>query len=153
MNLLSGCVQFLSVLGVIGALLVSFWQARQGARQTESLQKSVRQETYLALVHARGFYEVLLNRPDLLRAHLSSRGLRVTSTRANRRRLYALMKLDIHEGSYLSQQDGLLDERLWQALCRAMVNDFRSPEIRKVWPKVKSFYAAEFRRFAEWHLG
>jgi hypothetical protein len=146
---LSNGVQIASGAAVALALLFNASQAREGARQTKSLRASLRQGTYLALVHARGLYEVLLDRPDLLRAHLSSRGLPVTSTRANRRRLYALMKLDIHEGSFLSHRDGLLDAQLWEALCRAMMNDFRSPEIKRVWPKVSGFYAPEFGEFAD----
>lgn len=140
------CVQIVSSLMIIAAFVVN-------ARQAGSLRKDVRQKTYLAMVHARSLYDVLLSHPDLLRAHLTSRGLRVSSKRANRRRLYALLKLDIHEGSYLSRQDGLLDEELWQVLCRAMTSDFQSPELKKVWPQVRGYYRSDFADFADQYQG
>jgi hypothetical protein len=145
MKLLLDILQIFSTLGVLITIFFVVWQTR-------GLRKVARQKTYLAMVHAHGLYELLVSQPDLLRAHLAARGLRASTPRANRRRLYALMKLDIHEGSYLSHQHKLLDGRLWPALQRAMINDFQSPEVRKVWPHVRRFYAADFGEFAEEHL-
>ena len=55
-----------------------------------------------------------------------------------------MVRLDIHEANYLSYGAGQLNEERWSAWRRVLEADFSMAVFRRVWPKVKEFYARSF---------
>lgn len=144
-------IQSIAAILVFAALILNVLQLRQVTGQTEALRRSLEQAAYGSTwaTHASSRTAYFLQDPELLAWHLSSRGYETSTAEENRRRLYALVKLESHEASYLSHANGLLSSEVWNAWRTVMMEDLSVPEFRSVWGVGKQFYAASFVRFID----
>jgi hypothetical protein len=85
----------------------------------------------------------------MLRWYLSARGYRTSTHENNKRTLYVIIKLETHEGLYLSHMDGILRQSIWEAWLEVLKADLRIPEFRSTWPAAKRFYAKPFADFVD----
>jgi hypothetical protein len=145
-------IQSLSLLLVAGALIASIFQTRAVARQARQATIALQATTHQSFVHNQNASRqaFFLDHPDLLSWHLSSRGYRSTNAEENQRRLYVLIKLDIHEYNYLSFRAGHFRDDIWSGWMNVMHEDFsRVPEFREIWSVARKLYAPSFVNFIE----
>ncbi|GIG68592.1 hypothetical protein [Phytomonospora endophytica] len=146
-------VQVVSVAGLICALLISHLQnrntarqAREAADQTRAARQALERTGYQGFMRAQADWRsfTYVRDPELLRWHLQIRGYPVDTDEANRRTLYVLLKLDVHEESFLSRRSGLLDDDIWVPWQRVLDADLRVPEFISLWSFARPFYAQSF---------
>lgn len=147
-------IQSLSLLLVAGALIASIFQTRAVAHQARQATIALQATTHQSFVHNQNGSRqaFFLDHPELLSWHLSSRGYPATNEAENQRRLYALIKLDIHEYNYLSFREGHFRDDIWTGWKNVMHEDFsRVPEFREIWLVARRLYAPSFVNFIEEH--
>jgi hypothetical protein len=151
-------LQLISLIAVVVTLLATLAQTRQVARQTRelshqtrSLQGSLEQSIYQSVNSAHDEYRTALMKDDrhMLRWYLSTRGYAVSSHQENKRTLYVIIKLETHEGIYLSHIDGTLRQSVWEAWLEVLRVDLEMPHFRSTWPAAKRFYAKPFAEFVD----
>jgi len=86
---------------------------------------------------------------DLLRWYLSSRGYPTSTDEANKRRLYVLTRMDIHQLNFMNYESGFLGNEFWSAWRNVLVTDLRIPEFAELWPMLRTFYAPRFVAFCD----
>jgi hypothetical protein len=155
---LIGLLQLISFVAVVVTLLVTLAQTREVARQTRelsfqtrSLQGSLEHSIYQSVNAAHDRYRTMLMKDDrrMLNWYLSSRGYATSSHQQNKRTLYVIIKLETHEGVYLSYVDGVLRQSIWEAWREVLMADMRMPHFRSTWPTAKRFYAKPFVDFVD----
>ena len=151
-------LQLISLIAVVITLLVTLVQTRQVARQTrelayqtKSLQGSLEQSIYQSVNSAHDEYRTMLMKDDrrMLSWYLSSRGYSISSLQENKRTLYVIIKLETHEGLYLSYMDGVLRLSVWEAWQEVLKADLKMPHFRSTWPAARQFYAKPFADFVD----
>ena len=151
-------LQLISLIAVVVTLLVTLAQTRQVARQTrelsyqtKSLQGSLEQSIYQSVNSAHDEYRTMLMKDDrrMLSWYLSTRGYATSGHQANKRTLYVIIKLETHEGLYLSYADGILRQSVWEAWEEVLKADLKIPHFRSTWPAAKRFYAKPFADFVD----
>src|SRR5690349_17362401 len=149
-------IQSLSLLLVAGALIASIFQTRAVAHQARQATRALQATTHQSFVHNQNSSReaFFLDHPELLSWHLSARGYPVTNAGENLRRLYVLIKLDIHEYNYLSFKEGHFRDDIWSGWKTVIQEDFSHvPEFLEMWPVARRLYAPSFVNFIEQHYG
>jgi hypothetical protein len=138
--------QVISSIAIVVALIVNDYQVRQALRQTNVMQH----ETFGALIESSidQWSTYLLDRPELLRWFLRTRGYRASTHEENQRRLFALAKLNIHEGVLQHLLQGVREES-WIAWLNVLRADLRVDIYLDVWPNGKRFYDVGFARHVD----
>ena len=151
-------LQLISLVAVVITLLATLAQTRQVARQTgelsrqtKSLQGSLEQSIYQSVNSAHDEYRTVLMKDDrrMLSWYLSTRGYVVSGHQDNKRTLYVIIKLETHEGLYLSYTDGILRQSVWDAWQEVLRADLKIAHFRSTWPTAKRFYAKPFVDFVD----
>lgn len=151
-------IQTASLVLIAGALVVTAIQARiagrqavEAARQTAAVTASLAQAAYQHLGARHDDYRIAFFKDDpaLLRWHLAHRGCETMTDEANRRVLYILCELDVHEVAYLIHLSGALDDAAWNQWMPLLVVDLQVPEFSQIWPAVRRSYAAEFVAYVD----
>ncbi|MBG0561129.1 hypothetical protein [Actinoplanes aureus] len=93
--------------------------------------------------------EIFRDDHDLLRWYLSSRGYPTLTDEANKRRLYVLTRMDIHQLNFMNYESGFLSHEFWSAWKNVLVTDLRIPEFAELWPMLRNFYAPTFVAFCD----
>ena len=150
--------QYLSLAAVMVALFFAFRQNQQISRQT---QEASRQTSTILASLQQNAYHAMVTHPTVLRAsflredpvllawHLEARGFGPADPAQNRRRLYVLIKFDMHELNFVSHEGGLLADELWSGWQAVVETDFASPEFRECWHLTKRFYALSFVTYVD----
>ena len=136
------------------ALLLNVLQLREVARQSRALDNSMRNASYNALPGSKDDPRVtfFLDDPELLAWHLESRGFEVSTPHENKRRLYVLAKLNVHEANFVNHNARTLSDEHWQAWAQVISDDFAIPEFQEVWRKAKDLYSAPFVTYIDGHV-
>jgi len=144
-------IQAVSAVLVLVALILSILQLRAATEQTLALRQSIEEAAQTSLVGNQSDLRTLYLRDDpaLLAWYLSTRGYKCTSPEENKRRIFALVKLESHEASYLRHSKGLLDEEIWTAWKRVIELDFRMPEFREAWADARGLFVNSFMEFID----
>lgn len=149
----SDVVQVISLLAVSCALLLSFRQNREIAKQTQEATKqaatassSVRRESYQGMMgHVLDFtYNAMVRDPDLLSWFLASRGFPGVDESERCKYLFLWMRLGMHQSHYFEWAEGLISEEVWLYWRRAVQFDVESPEFEAVWKTVGDTFTGGF---------
>lgn len=165
----SDWVQLVSLVAVVAALLLNARQNREVARQTRELTRqtqeltlqnsvfltSMQQNAYLAMVTQPAELRIsfLKENPELLAWHLAARGYRPGGHTENLRRLYVLLRLDMHELNFVNHGEGLLTDDVWTGWSNVLKADFSEVEFREAWQVAKHLYAPSFVVFVDQLVG
>lgn len=152
MNLTDG-LQIISLATVAVALVFNarlYHQAviqanqttRQAAASAAMLEQGANQMMVRNHIEIRASF--LRDSPELLEWHLATRGYPTSSHSMNQRTLFALIKLETHETTFLSHLAGALSTEVWQSWTRVMEADLSLPEFYDLWPAARQFYVASF---------
>lgn len=140
-------VQSVSTLLVLIALLISLSQSRALVRQNKTMSTELSDSVYDSLMTAHislrsTFFK---DDPELLAWHLQSRGYRSTTDVDNRKRLYALVKLDLHEAIFLRHHAGAISLPVFEAWTEVLRADVGTPTFVDVWANGHRFYETTFQ--------
>ena len=125
-------------------------QTRETARQAAVATTALKQAAYQSMLAGQTEYRALyINTPSMMEWYLRSRGYDVGSEENNKRTLFALVRLNTHESTFLGHAGGLLDDDIWGGWRNVIRTDFAIPEFRSVWPRAKLFYAPSFVAFVD----
>ncbi|GII26667.1 hypothetical protein [Planotetraspora mira] len=143
--------QAVSVLVVIVALILNIMQLRALGQQNASIASSLRQTVYQALVQSNTNSRItFFNKdPALLAWHLSHRGYGASRRRMNKKRLYIIVEIELHEFNYLNYEAGLLPRHIWTAWNKVLEADFAVTEFREMWPAAREFFAPPFVAYVD----
>ena len=126
---LADAIQVITLLTVLVALGLTTWQSRQMVKQTalmvNELSDQVGDSVMQTHTHQRTTF--FLNDPDLLSWHLTSRGYTSTNPVEDKKRLYALVKLEAHELAQQRHLKGTIDESMWEGWRQVLKADLRVP--------------------------
>lgn len=151
-------LQSFSLIIVAFALLISIRQNREIARQTReianqtvALQRSLEQNSYQEANVAHDAQRMTFFKDDagMLRWYLSTRGYLTSTRKRNRKALYLIIKIEIHEGNYLNHENGTLTDAMWDAWLEVLKADIRIPDFKLIWPNAKRFLAKSFTDFVD----
>jgi hypothetical protein len=150
--------QTLSFPLVALALYVSSVQTRAAVRQTKhladqnkSLASSLTQGAHVALTRNQIDHRTMFFHDDenLLDWYLSSRGYPSSTFDANKRRLYVLTRMDMHQLNFVNYEAGFLAHDFWQSWKTVVETDLKIPEFAELWPILRNFYAPGFVKFCD----
>jgi hypothetical protein len=143
--------QAASLVAVVVALVLNILQVRALSRQNASLASSLRQTVFQAQVQAIASSRIpfLWNDPRLLAWHLSQRGYGASTRSRNKKRLYVIVEIELHEFNYLNHEAGLLPEHVWTAWSKVLEADFALADFREVWPAARTFFAPPFVSYVD----
>jgi hypothetical protein len=101
---ISDWIQTIAAVLVFLALILNVLQLRHVANQSMAFRRSLEQGAYGSLVdkHLGSRATYVINDPELLAWHLPTRGYKSTCFEQNKRRLYVLVKLELHENNFLA---------------------------------------------------
>jgi hypothetical protein len=144
-------VQIVTVPAVAAALILNAFQLREVARQTKAVGASLEQDAFHTLLVSRADLAGMFlgNDADVLRWHLGTRGYDVPSRDDAHRALFALLRLNAHQSSYLSYAAGRVGADLWTGWKNGLVADLSVPEYQALWPVARRFYATSFVAFVD----
>jgi hypothetical protein len=144
---LSAFAQIVSSAAIILALVFNGYQVRQVLRQTNFMQYDV----FGSLVETftDQWIAFFLERPSLLAWFLRTRGYETSTFEENQRRLYALAKLNVHEGIFLQRIIRGLRQESWTAWTNVLKADLELDVFREVWPNGRRFYDTGFVRHVD----
>jgi hypothetical protein len=144
---LDRATEVLTTMAVVAALMVNGYQVRQAIRQTNVMQH----EVLGALVgtFTDNWITFFLDHPDLCAWFLQTRGYAVTTVEENRRRLYALVRFNTHEGIYLQRALRGLRKQSWVAWTNVLRADLQVAEFREVWVNARRFFDLDFVRHVD----
>ncbi|GAA4572216.1 hypothetical protein [Planotetraspora kaengkrachanensis] len=148
---LADWLQIVSVPLVVVALVLNGLQAREVGRQSKALGLSLDQGAYQSLVksHTDFRFTFFYDDPEMLAWHLTTRGYPCTSEAENKRRLYVLIKIEVHEENYVKHLRGLLDSDVWDAWLNVIRADFAIPVFLEMWPPSRRYFAPAFAAFID----
>jgi hypothetical protein len=140
--------QLLSELLVVAALTLTLLQLREANRQNRAFFATFRHNG-----HVTGREDLRLTffreDPELLSWYLRSRGYETSTPMEDRRRLYILAKLNLHESRFINHQSGVLGDESWSAWLQVVRGDFALPEYREVWETARRIYSSSFVAFID----
>jgi hypothetical protein len=150
-------IQIATLASVAIALILSLLQNRQILRQTRELAKqssmlveTIEYSSYQATVAGDvSLSNLAAESPELLRWHPAARGYSVGSNAANRKVLFAIVRLNAHEGNFLAHDTGRLNDDIWIPWSRVLETDMTIAEYRAVWPNARNFFAASFVSYVD----
>ena len=147
-------IQTGSLLLVSVALIVNAFQLRHASKQSAALAQTLNQSAYGSMVTnaTEAWHNFFSNDPALLAWHLSARGYKTSTPAINKRRLYAIVKLEEHEYNYRANEQGFLAVDVWQAWHNVMEVDFSIYEFQEIWPTAKRFYASSYVQYVDRHF-
>ena len=139
-------LQVLSTTAAVIALFVLIMQARDGAKQTGAMRSelAIRQSTWLAQAYIDHRTQFFQHDSDLLAWYLRGRGYRSTGAFEDRKRLYALTTLDLHESIHVQHANGTVSDDVYDAWRRILLTDLGMPIYRDVWENGAKFYEPNF---------
>jgi len=148
---MSQIAQYVSLIGLIAALVISLGQSRAATRQSTAATAALQQSSSHELVrYSADFpYMALRDDPDLLAWFLETRGFPAGDAVTNKRYHFLFVRLDIHSGIHDAYRDGLLSEAAWNDWLRSMRLDLVTPEGRLVWRTTADLYSPAFRAQVE----
>jgi hypothetical protein len=94
--------------------------------------------------HSEQHATFFLRDPEMLAWYLRARGYESSNELDNRKRLYAITKLDFHESIYARYQEGLLPEGLWIGWRNVLLQDLVLPVFAETWQNGHRFYDPAF---------
>jgi hypothetical protein len=143
----SDIIQLITTIFVGLALALGLWQGRQMLKQTIASSGQLFNEVNYSLAQAHTNLRVVFfqNDPELLAWYLESRGYGSSTPFENRKKLYALVKLDTHEEIHLGHRRGLLTEPMWRGWLQVLRTDLSVPVFADVWENGAKFYEASFQ--------
>ena len=126
-------------------------QTRFSAMQSKNVANSLAQTAHMALTrnqmdHRSAFFR---DDPELLEWYLSSRGYPTSTYEQNKRRLYVLTRMDVHQLNFLNHESGFLADDFWTAWRKVISTDLEIPEFVELWPIVRTYYAPGFVAFCD----
>ncbi|GIF20595.1 hypothetical protein BJ973_001499 [Actinoplanes tereljensis] len=126
-------------------------QTRFSATQSRHVADSLAQNAQIALTRNQTDHraEFFRDDPELLEWYLSSRGYPTSAYENNKRSLYVLTRMDIHQLNFLNYESGFLANEFWGAWKNVVVTDLEIPEFADLWPTVRTFYAPGFVAFCD----
>ena len=131
-------------------LIVSVVQLRNVAIQARTAVATLEQSSQTALHASENDLAVLyLNEPEVMRWHFESHGFDAMTTDQAKILTFVLLRLGIHEASFLSNTKHGLSADAWQAWERVIIADFKIKEYREAWKVVRLFYAPAFSRHVD----
>ncbi|MEU4245676.1 hypothetical protein [Actinoplanes sp. NPDC026619] len=146
----SDWIQFASLLGLVLALFFNYLQSRHISRQTEHQAATTKQATLQGLLaFQNGMAEAIFHDPELAAWHLGAKGIVVSSDLEARKIAFIFLRLNAHEGFFLSHRRGELDEQFWIGWKQTIAADFTVEEYRRTWTVARNYYAPAFARFIE----
>lgn len=154
----SNIAAFAAIILALFSLLFVFLGSRSKSRSSETTTEprtDLDQRTgYLSFMRSQADWRsfTYVGDPALLRWHLEIRGYPVGDNDANRRTLYVLLKLDVHEETFLNHRNGCLDDDIWVPWQRVLRADFTVPEFIDLWPIAKPFFAQSFVAHVDEHI-
>ncbi|MEV6305290.1 hypothetical protein AB0M02_38160 [Actinoplanes sp. NPDC051861] len=148
---LADILQILTFLAVLAALVLSYLQVRHVSRQSRIAATALERGAYHALVsNQREVTAVLLrDDPEMLCWHVEGRGFRVRDEAEAKRALYVLMRLNTHEGMFLSWRSGVAGDERWAAWRNVIAGDLAMPGFKGYWAECRLLYTASFARFID----
>jgi hypothetical protein len=143
-------IQLASLVGLVLALFLNWLQFRHIARQTEHQAASTRQATLQGLLSFQnGLSEAVFRDSELAAWHLSAKGFTISSDEEAKRIAFVFLRLNAHEGFFLSHRRGELDEQFWIGWERTIEADFTVEEYRRTWIIARNYYAPDFVDFID----
>ena len=148
---ISDWLQFASLLVVAVALLLTIRQIHEMSVQNHSMLKSLEQNSYKRLIQTNTTQRTAYLKDDaeLLSWHLRTRGYATGKHDQNKRTLWLLVRLDVHEENYLEYLRGMLQESVWLPWVEVMRADFAVAEFPRVWANARRFFSDQFVRLVD----
>jgi low affinity Fe/Cu permease len=152
-------IQVATLTTVAIALIISLSQNRQLIRQTREMARqtgeiarqtritvaTIELSSYQSMIAGDGtLAQLAIGSAEMIRWHLAACGYPVGSDFSNKRALFAIMRLNAHEGNFLAHLAGNLNDDIWIPWSRVLKRDLAIPEYRAIWPNARSFFATSF---------
>src|SRR5439155_4781883 len=140
----SDWIQAISLAAVAAAVVISAVQLRHSSRQTALATRALEQAIHDLRANAvTQLSTLLLAEPEVLAWHLRVRGYPDWAAN-DRRTMFALLRLQIHEQSHLDSLGRQPDVHTQAAWTEALRRDLADPFYRRLWPSAREMYAPSF---------
>ena len=137
-------IQALSLGAVAVALVISAVQLQHSSRQTGLAVRALEQGVHDLRANAvTQLSAMLLAEPEVLAWHLKARGYPEWAV-GDRRTMFALLRLQIHEQTHLDTLGRQRDMETQAAWSEALRRDLTDPFYRRLWPSARGMYAPSF---------
>lgn len=138
-------VKMATLVIIAAGLIVSVCQLRNVARQVRIAVTNLEQSSQVALLTSeKDLASLFLNEPEVMRWHFESHGFGTLTTGQAKILTFILLRLSIHEATFLSNTKNGVSPDAWQGWDRVIVADFAIKEYREAWRVARLFYASSF---------
>ena len=144
-------VQALSIPLVLTALIFSYLQVRAASRQARTAVVALERSAQVSLIASQSDLAAnfLNHEPELLLWHIQTRGFAIDSPSEAKLIALILLRLNVHEATYLGYRDGVVGAEHWTAWESVVRLDMATDRYREYWPVARGMYAPSFVRYLD----